>query len=545
MIGQSAVLELLGGVALLLWATRLIRTGVERAFGERLRRFVAMATGGRIRAMASGLLVASALQSASAATVLVAGFAERGLIALPMALAVVLGADVGSTLVVKFLSFDVRALAPLLLALGFAFFTWGRSGALRNTGRAIIGLALVMVALSMIVGATQPLRGDFLVPLILQRLEGQPFIALIVAMALTAAVQSSVAVILLVMALAGAGVLGGAIALTLVLGANVGSALVPLWTTWANGVRSRRIAAGNLIFRSAGALLLLPFTGDIAAWLAPWSPGAHLVADAHVAFNLLLCAVCLPLVGLAAPMLERLLGEDEAEADKRFSHLDESALATPAIALACAAREALRIADRVELMLREVILTFEPDSAERVAELRKLDDEVDRAQEEIKLYLTRLTRAPLSEVDARKAFDLILFATNLEHVGDIIDKNLLELAAKKNRLQAAFSEEGWAELKSMHGSVVTQARLAVTVFVTRDEEMARQLVLAKDAVRGAERAAADNHLRRLRDGMTLSIETSSLHLDILRDFKRIVAHLTNVAYPILEASGQLRDSRLA
>lgn len=545
MIGQSAVLELLGGVALLLWATRLIRTGVERAFGERLRRFVAMATGGRIRAMASGLLVASALQSASAATVLVAGFAERGLIALPMALAMVLGADIGSTLVVKFLSFDVRALAPLLLALGFALFTWGRSGALRNTGRAIIGLALVMVALSMIVGATQPLRGDFLVPLILQRLEGQPFIALIVAIGLTAAVQSSVAVILLVMALAGSGVLGGAIALTLVLGANVGSALVPLWTTWANGVRSRRIAAGNLIFRSAGALLLLPFTGDIAAWLSPWSPGAHLVADAHVAFNLLLCAVCLPLVSLAAPMLERLLGEDEAEADKRFSHLDESALATPAIALACAAREALRIADRVELMLREVILTFEPDSAERVAELRKLDDEVDRAQEEIKLYLTRLTRAPLSEVDARKAFDLILFATNLEHVGDIIDKNLLELAAKKNRLQAAFSEEGWAELKSMHGSVVTQARLAVTVFVTRDEEMARQLVLAKDAVRGAERAAADNHLRRLRDGMAQSIETSSLHLDILRDFKRIVAHLTNVAYPILEASGQIRDSRLA
>jgi phosphate:Na+ symporter len=325
----------------------------------------------------------------------------------------------------------------------------------------------------------------------------------------------------------------------------VGSALVPLWATWANGVRSRRIAMGNLIFRLAVALLCLPFVGDIAAFLAPFSLGPHLVADAHVAFNVLVCVICLPLVSLAAPFLERLLGQDEAESAKRFSHLDESALDTPAIALACAAREALRIADRVELMLREVILTFEPASTERVLAVRKLDDEVDRAQEEIKLYLTRLTRAPLSEDDARKAFDLILFATNLEHVGDIIDKNLLELASKKNRLQAAFSEEGWAELKAMHESVVNQARLAVTVFVTRDAEMARQLVLAKDAVRSAERLAADNHLKRLRDGMALSIETSSLHLDILRDFKRIVAHLTNVAYPILEASGQLRESRLA
>jgi phosphate:Na+ symporter len=541
----SPGLELLGGIALLLWSTRLIRTGVERAFGERLRRVLAAATGNRFRAAGTGVAVAAALQSAAATTVLVSSFASRGLVALPMALALVIGADVGSTLVVKLLAFDVKGFAPVLLAAGFALFTWAPSSRWRNIGRAVIGLGLVMVALAMIVGATEPLRGDWLVPLIFQRLQDQPGLALIIAAGLTFAVQSSVAVVLLVMALAGTGAVPPALGVVLVVGANIGAAFIPLWMTWTNGPVARRVALGNLAFRGITGLSLLPFAPLIVDVVGHWARGPALVADAHVIFNLLVAAIWLPLVGWVARLAERIVPEPAAEDRARASHLDEAALATPAIALGCAAREALAIADKVETMLREVILAFEPEAEARVGALRKLDDEVDRAQEAIKLYLTRLTRQPLSEADGRKAFDLILFATNLEHVGDIIDKNLLDLAAKKHRLKTAFSEEGWAELKAMHERAVAQARLAVTVFVTRDEEMARQLVVAKDAVRAAERAAADSHLKRLTAGKASSIETSSLHLDILRDLKRIVAHLTDVAYPILEASGRIRQSRLA
>jgi phosphate:Na+ symporter len=546
MAGQSLLLTLLGGIALLLWSTRLVRTGVERALGEQLRRIIAGATRNNVAACAAGVGVATALQSSSAAALLVAGFAERGLIALAPALAMMLGADIGSTLVVQALAFDLRALVPLLLIIGFALFTWARPALWRNLGRAVIGLGLMVLSLGMIVSASETLRGDWLLSLIFQRLEGQPLLGLAVAALLTWAVHSSVAVVLLVMALAGAGTVGPVLALTLVLGANIGSGLIALGMTLSAGTAARRIVVGNLAFRVIGALVAALLLQPLAGLLPVLGEGARLVANAHTAFNIALAALFLPLAGLAARLLEQAISEPRAApGEAKLLHLDETALSTPAVALAGASREVLRTADTVEVMLREVILAFETDAQDRVAAIRKLDDTVDRAQEQVKLYLTRLTRGPLNEADSRRAFDLILFTTNLEHVGDIIDKNLLELAAKKQRLKSSFSEEGWREISDLHARAVEQARLAVTVFVTRDAEMARQLVVAKDKVRAVERAATENHLRRLREGTLASLETSSLHLDILRDLKRIVAHLTDVAYPILEAKGELKQSRLA
>ncbi len=546
MAAQSLLLTLIGGVSLLIWATRFVRTGVERAFGERLRGLIAGATSSSLKACAAGIGVATALQSSSAAGMLLATFAERGLIALAPALAVMLGADIGSTLVVQALAFDLKALVPLLLIVGVALFTWSRPPFWRNVGRIVIGLALMILALGMIVQASQPLREDWLTTMVLQRLDGLPLLALLVAAVLTWAMHSSVAFVLLVMALAGGGAVSPLLAVTLVLGANIGSSLIPLGMNAAGGVATRRVLVGNLLFRLAGAALALA----ALQWAAPFLPwlgeGARLVANAHTVFNVALALIFLPFAGLAARMLTRLIAEAKPQpGERRIDHLDDEALKTPAVALASAAREVLRTADTVEVMLREVMLAFESDGQERAAAIRRLDDTVDAAQEHVKLYLTRLTRAPLSEEDSRKAFDLILFTTNLEHVGDIIDKNLLELAAKRQRLKASFSPEGWRELKDLHARAVEQARLAVTVFVTRDAEMARQLVRAKDEVRAVERSATENHLRRLREGAVASLETSSLHLDILRDLKRIVAHLTDVAYPILEARGEIKRSRLA
>jgi phosphate:Na+ symporter len=204
----------------------------------------------------------------------------------------------------------------------------------------------------------------------------------------------------------------------------------------------------------------------------------------------------------------------------------------------------MRLADTVELMLQETILTFRDGDESRRVEISRLDDEVDRLQEEIKLYLTRLTRQALGEEETRRCFDLILFTTNLEHVGDIIDRGLLGLAAKRQRNGVSFSEAGWDEIAALHRRVVEQMRLAVTVFVSRDLALARELVAEKDRIREAEKAAAESHFQRLRDGKIASIETSALHLDILRDLKRINAHIAAAAYAVLEKRGELLSSRL-
>jgi phosphate:Na+ symporter len=541
---QHLLLEVFGGVALLLWATRMVRTGVMRAAGERLRGLIAAASSHLAWSCLAGTAAAAALQSATAAALLVTSFLERELIRLGPALAVLLGAHLGSTLVVQALAFDLRALAPFLMIVGVAAFMLSNAAHVRQYGRIVIGLALMILALELIVHASAPLRSNWLLLVILQRLEGEPLLALALGAGLTWLFHSSVATVLLLGSLASAGVLEPRLAVTLVLGANLGSALIPIGLNLRAGPPVRRLLFGYLFIVALGALAALPLAGLASQWLGP-SGGGRLVANAHTVFNLALIVLALPFVGLLARALPRFVPDQPvAPGARSLHHLDDSALDRPAVALSGATREVLRLAETVEVMLREAILPFEAKNAERRGEIKQLDSTVDALQEQIKLYLIRLTRNPLGEEDSRRAFDLILFTTNLEHVGDIIDKNLLELAAKKQRLGLSFSQEGWAELQRLHALAVDHMRLAVTVFVTRDVAMARQLVEAKDEVRAVERRAAESHLQRLREGTIASLETSSVHLDVLRDLKQIIAHLTSVAHPILEAHGEIRASRL-
>jgi phosphate:Na+ symporter len=542
----TGFLPLLGAVALLLWSTRLVKTGVVRAFGDDLRSMLAKAASHSASAAGLGLAVALALQSATATALLLTSLASRGFIALAPALAVMLGADLGSSLVVKVLSFDLKAVVPVLLSLSVAAFMLSDSARVRQFGRIGIGLSLIILSLGMIVAATAGWRGGGILDVVLSRLDDEPVMALVLAAGLTWLMHSSVAFVLLVLALSASGVVTIQLGLYLVLGANIGSGLIALALVWRESAISRRIVLGNLGFRLAGAVLALaslplwkPLLGELG-----WPP-AQSLAITHVGFNVALVALFLPVVGFAAPLLQGLaLVDAKAQPGHSIRHLDEALLTTPHLALGAASREVLRLAERVEIMLGETMLTFNEADGVRLGAIRKLDDEVDDFQDAIKLYLTRLTRQPLQEADARRAFDLILFTTNLEHVGDIIDKSLLELAAKRRRNGVCFSPEGWRELNEFHARVVKQLKLAITVFMTNDPEMARELVREKDQIRSAERVAMESHLARLRDGAVASIKTSALHLDILRDLKRINAHLVSVAHPILEAAGELRGSRL-
>jgi phosphate:Na+ symporter len=476
---------------------------------------------------------------------IVAGFAERGLIALGPALAVMLGADIGSTLVVQAMAFNLQAAVPLLLISGVGLFMLTDRPIPKQLGRIVIGLALMVLALGMVKAAAEPLRQSELLVLVMQRLAGDPVLALIVGAGIAWLMHSSVAAILLVMSLAATGAVGLAAAIPLVLGCNIGSALIPLGLTLRGPVAARRILVGNLAFRAAGAVLALAFLPQIlAASTHLAADPARQIANLHTLFNLGVALIFLPLIGFAAGWLEKLLPDPKGSDSRQMAHLDEALLDRPQVALAAAQREVMAMADHVEIMLRDTMRAFESSDEQHQQDIKALDNEVDRRQEEVKLYLTRLTRQKLSEADSRRAFDLIMFTTNLEHIGDIIDKSLLQLAAKKHRLKVDFSPAGWGEIRMLHTRVIEQMRLAMTVFMTGDVGVARELVAEKDRIRAAEREAMENHLQRLRDGTLASIETSALHLDILRDLKRINAHVTSVAYPSLEASGVLWGSRL-
>jgi phosphate:Na+ symporter len=363
----------------------------------------------------------------------------------------------------------------------------------------------------------------------------------------TWAAHSSVAVVLLVMSLAYSNFLTPLASVAFVLGANLGSAINPLFEGGSfDEPASRRLPVGNFLNRVVGVIAAYPFLGTITDLLMRFDshPG-RTTAYFHLAFNTVLALAFIGLLDPVSWLLVRLLPEQKAKRDPAAPlYLDETAFATPAVALACAARETLHMGDIIETMLRQSMTASMTDDRKLVGEISRMDNAVDKLDEAIKLYVTRITRESLDERDGRRAMEIISFTINLEHIGDIIDKNLMELAAKKIKHKYQFSKEGAAELTDFHQRVIENLKLAFGVFMSGDVKVARKLIEEKAQLRSLELAAAESHLARLREGRPESIETTSLHLDVVRDLERIHSHICSVAYPVLEAAGELEPSRL-
>ncbi|MBV1697874.1 MAG: Na/Pi cotransporter family protein [Hyphomicrobiales bacterium] len=541
-MGSLVLLDLLGGVALLLWGLHMVLTGVLRAFGPDLRRFLNKALRNRFSAFVSGLGLTALLQSSTATGLMTTSLAADGLVGLVPALAIMLGANVGTTLIVQVLSFNISAVAPIFFVVGVATFRVGGASLTRALGRIAIGLGLILLALHILIDTLAPAEQAPLARALLASITGDPILCIALAAVLTWAAHSSVAVVLLVMSLAYSHFVSPEAALAMVLGANLGSAINPLIEGGIGGnPASRRLPLGNLINRLVGVIVVLPFLPVLARELPAWQPDASkMTAEFHMLFNVALALIFIGPLDAMAWLLVRILPDRPAPADPATPrYLDESILETPPVALANAARETLRMGDTTETMLRDVMTALLNNDRKLVGEVSKLDNVVDRLNEAIKLYITKLTRGSLDEREGRRAMEIVSFTINLEHIGDIIDKNLCELATKKIKGRYQFSAEGAAELSAFHKRVCDSLQQAFGVFMTGDVEAARRLLREKAELRTAELAAADRHFERLREGRPESLETTSLHLDVLSDLKRIHSHICSVAYPVLEAAGDL------
>ncbi|MGB8633611.1 MAG: Na/Pi cotransporter family protein, partial [Xanthobacteraceae bacterium] len=488
------------------------------------------------------------LQSSTATGLMTASLAADGTVALVPALAIMLGANVGTTLIVQLLSFDIAALAPVLFVVGFVTFRLaGGSRLAKALGRITIGLGLILLALHILVDTLAPAEQAPAMRAVLGSITNDPVMCIVIAAALTWAAHSSVAVVLLVMSLAYSQFVTTEASLALVLGANLGSAINPLIEAGNRGdPASRRLPVGNMLNRVVGVLIALPFLHPIAEELRAWQPdAAKLTAEFHMLFNIALAAIFIGPLDLVAQLLVRVLPDrkqpDDASAPR---YLDEAALETPPIALANAARETLRMGDTVETMLRDVMTAIMTNDRKLTGDVERKDNVVDKLNEAIKLYITKLTRDSLEEDEGRRAMEIVSFNINLEHIGDIIDKNLCELAIKKIKGRFQFSPEGAAELTEFHKRTLEALQAAFGIFMTGDVAAARKLLRTKTELRKAELEAADRHFERLREGRPESLETTSLHLDILSDLKRIHSHICSVAYPVLEGAGELSRERL-
>lgn len=540
------LLNILAGIALLVWGTYLVRTSILRVYGAELRRFLSVNVGNRFMALLAGLGVTSLLQSSTATALLTTSFAGSGLIATAPALAIMLGADIGTSLAAVFLSRDLSWLSPLLIFVGVIVFLSKQRSPAEHLGRVAIGLGLMMLALQLIVAAARPLTQTVGVKAIFTTISGDPLLDLVIAAAVTVLAYSSLAVVLLVATLTASQVIGLDTALPLVLGANIGSGALAVLMTLKSSAEVRRVPLGNLLFKLVGALATIPFIGLIARAAGESGFGESQVVIAfHLVFNVALAALCIPLVHVVAELTHRLLPaapmtQDESQA----KHLDPLALPTPSLALTCAAREALRIGDFVEQMLTTLGRLMRTNHRESADEIRRLDDVVDSLYKQVKFYLTQVSRTPMGERDSRRWTDIISFTINLEQVGDIIEKSANDVVSKNIDRNRNFSEAGMQELCDLHARLISNLRLAMNVFINNDVNDAEKLVTEKVKFRELELVNYEKHLSRLADHTVQSIETSSLHLDLMRDLKRVNSHFCSVAYPILEAAGVLSQSRL-
>jgi phosphate:Na+ symporter len=546
-MGSTVILDLMGGVALLLWGLHMVHSGVVRAFGADLRRLLGIALHNRFRAFLTGAFVTAVLQSSTATGLMAASFVTAGTVDLVPALAVMLGANVGTTLVVQVLSFDISVVTPVLLLSGVIAFKRGGRTRTRDLGRAAIGIGLMLLALHIFLDALVTTESSPAARAVLASVTNQPLLCLLIVAAMTWAAHSSVAVVLVVMSLGAAHIVPPTAELAMVLGANVGSALNPLIETSQPGnLASRRLPIGNLLTRLVGCALVLPFLEPISDLLQKFEPNpARLAADFHTAFNILLAILFIGPLDLMAKRLMRWFPDQPKAAHPGTPlYLDPSATSAPAVALVCAAREVLRMGDLIETMLRQAMTALLTNDRKLVAEISNMDDAVDSLNEAVKLYVTRMTRDSLDDRDGYRAMEIVSFSINLEHVGDIIDKNLMDLASKKIRRGISFSREGEADLVEFHQQVIDSLRLSVGIFMSGDINVARQLIAAKAQLREKEFAAAERYLERLREGTPETVESYSLDLDILRDLKRVHSHLCSAAYPVLERAGALQRSRL-
>jgi phosphate:Na+ symporter len=539
------LLNLLAAIALLVWGTQIVRTGVLRVWGESLRRVLAGSFSRRLPALLAGLGVTSLVQSSTATCLIVTSFVDKGLVATGAALAVMLGADIGSSLMTVVFSFDLSWLSPLLIFAGVVMFVAREKTGVGRVGRVLIGLGLIILALQLIVHATEPMTRSPQVRALLVALPNDVLLDMVVGAALTVLSYSSLAIVLLIATLTAASLLPSTVALGLVLGANLGSGLLAMLATLHASAEARRLPLGNFIFKAAGALVVVPLLPQVHVLLQQSVPTVHQqVVVFHLAFNVALAVVFIGLTGAVGRLVDRWMRAPTGLLPTRPHHLDPVALDTPSLAISCAAREALHQADVVETMLRGMLAVIRSNDLALAESLRRMDDTVDELYSAIKFYLTQISREALSEREGRRWTDIVSFTINMEQIGDIIERVLQDVEDKKIRKNRSFSDAGMGEICHLHERLLANLRLGMSVFLDGHVRDAQKLLEEKARFRDLEHEYAGAHIARLQDNTAQSIETSSLHLDLISDLKRINSHICSIAYPILESAGALSDTRI-
>lgn len=546
------LISLAGATMFLLFAVRMVRTGIERSYGASFQRLLT-GTGSQLHAGGVGVGLALILQSSAAVTLLVTGFASGGYLAFPTGLAIVLGGDLGSALIIQILSFDLDWLVPVLLALGGYLFVKTEGKKTRQAGRILMGVAFILISLRFLREAMDPIRDSAFLPAVAGYLARDYITAFLVGAGLAFVMHSSVAAILMCVTLVQIGAIPFEAGLSLVLGANFGSGFIPVWLSRGMSQSARRIPYANLGLRGSWALacLVMVNSGLGAGLLARGLSGAaegQMLVYVHLAFNGSLLLLALPLCARIEPLMRVLMAEPVAVetglSGGRVSALEPGVYGPPAQVLANLKRELLRMSELVETMFRPLADLYQTGDAAQIKSLQALDPEVDSCLSAIRAYVADIPSEGFAEGELKQAREMVEYAIRLETAGDVAARRLAVLAARLNKKNLRFSSEGWTEILHMHEAILANLRLASNVLISDDLESARLLNAEKTELKRMESDSRKRHLKRLQNNKRHSFDTSDIHLETLRALREFNSHVAAVSYPLLYKNGQLLETRL-
>ncbi|HUJ19802.1 MAG TPA: Na/Pi cotransporter family protein [Nitrospirota bacterium] len=529
------IVSLFGGVLLLLYGIRLLNDGLQNAAGSKIRSLLRSLTSNRLSAVGAGAFLTGLIQSSSATSVMLVGFVSAGLMTFRQTLAVVLGADIGATLTVQLIAFHITDYAILIIGAGLALVLFSKKRFSLSVGDGLLGFGFVFLSLKIMIEAMEPLQGNELFRQVFAVLSETPFIGIVLAAVLTAFILSSAATMGIALALAKSGLIPLPAAISIVLGANIGTCATALIASLRSPAEARRVAWAHVLFKVFGVILFLPFLGPYETLVASTASDLpRQIANAHTLFNVIIAVLFLPLTGLFAKLIIHLVPEKAEE--KKFGplYLDEHVLGTPAIALGQATREALRASDIVREMLVDSVTVFQTDDPSTISAIKDKDNLIDLLDRHIRLYITRLSSGHLTESQTRRAMTVLEISRDLESIGDIVDRNVMPLALKRIKKGITFSQEGLDEIIAFHKKVLENFDIAVTAFSGNDRDLADRVLRAKEELGALERELVQAHLDRLRKGFRESIETSHIHLDLIGNLARINSLITHIIYPIVE-----------
>ncbi len=522
-------LSIIGGLALFIFGLNYGSKGLIRATGSRTRDLLFSFTANRLFALISGFVTTVIFGTCTATASLLVKFVSAGIIDSFTAMAVMLGANIGATISVQLLAFNIMNYALLVIAAGVflrVFFP-----TLRNFAQFIFGLGLLFFALKIMSNGISSVRYLNGFHTLVNFLDRAPLWAVFFGGLFAFIFRSGTAFIGFVMVLSMHSTISLQTALSLIMGANIGAVFFPLLI--ADSAASKRVAFANLFFKFSAMVICIIFVNYIERLLlSVGSSTMRQIANFHTFFNVLTAFVFLPLLSVINRVLKFLIGDAKKEI-LATKHLEFSFLDTPAVGLGQAMKEVLYMGDKTCRMLEDAIKVFEKKDMVLRKVIIEADDEIDRMEQEITTYLSRLDPEEMDDGLRTMQIGMLTTTAEIEHIGDIISKNLMNYAKKQMDAGMGFSVEGFAEIKEYHSFVLKTLQMATTSLMTKDKNIARDVVERGDIGYNKAKELEAKHLERLHRGLKESLESSAIHLDIISDLERINFHATEIGMVIL------------